>query len=61
MQNEIIRKGLVIGTIFILFSLAFLPSSQAIITKESNKPISNGNILYVGGSGSGNRRYHLPV
>lgn len=43
-----------IGIILILISVIFIPISQSIETLESNKVISSGKTLYVGGSGPGN-------
>jgi parallel beta-helix repeat protein len=45
---------LVLSITILFFCLATIPSYQAIVNIESKKIISNGNIIYVGGTGEGN-------
>lgn len=55
MENCIFRKGLVFGILSLLFGLSAIPSiGGTILDKKSNYPISNGNTLYVGGTGPNN-------
>jgi parallel beta-helix repeat protein len=44
----------VIGLLIILMLTSAIPLTQGIINEKSNHPISDGNILYVGGNGFGN-------
>jgi len=48
------KKILVIGIIFLFIFLSITPSSAVDNVKKPVKPISKGNILYVGGMGLGN-------
>ncbi len=48
------NKTLVIGVIILLIGIFANPSIGTIVEKESNNPITNGNTLYVGGTGEGN-------
>ena len=48
------KKFLVLATIILFFNVNSIPSEGNIIEKESFKLMSDGNILYVGGSGLDN-------
>ena len=48
------KKSLVVGIIVLLLLIGFYPALAIDTIKESNPLISNGNTLYVGGSGPGN-------
>ncbi|UCF49190.1 MAG: right-handed parallel beta-helix repeat-containing protein [Thermoplasmatales archaeon] len=50
----ILKRTFILGIIVILFIVSILPSSGKIVEKHSIKPISDANILYVGGTGPGN-------
>ncbi len=56
MQKTLVlfNKTLVIGIIILLFGMCAYPSTGINIEKKYLNPISNGNILYVGGSGPNN-------
>jgi len=55
MQKSLVRKGLVIGIIVLFVGAGVIPSmGGTVVEKTSKKPISDGNTLYVGGSGEGN-------
>ncbi len=55
MKNPaLFNKTLVIGIIFLLIGICANPSIGIIMEKESNNPITNGNTLYVGGTGPNN-------
>ena len=54
MQKNIIRKGLTLAVIVLFICMSIIPSSAVDNIKKTSKPISNGNILYVGGNGTGN-------
>ncbi len=47
-------KALIIGIILLFICISITPSTGTIVEKKSIKPISNGNTLYVGGTGEGN-------
>jgi len=49
-----IKRFLVIGIILSLVFMSITPSFAFDNVKKSSKPIFNGNILYVGGNGTGN-------
>jgi len=49
------KKGLVLGIILLFVGAGVIPSmGGTVVDKKSNQPISNGNTLYVGGSGPNN-------
>jgi len=52
-QNVIVEKGLTIGIILLFIGTCTIPAT-AQDTEKPSLPTSNGNWLYVGGSGSGN-------
>ena len=54
MKKEWLVKTLVLGIILLLVYMNITPSYAVDNVKNSSKPIFNGNILYVGGSGEGN-------
>ena len=54
MQKNIIKRGLTLAVIVLFICINVNLSSAVDDIKKTSKPISNGNILYVGGSGSGN-------
>jgi parallel beta-helix repeat protein len=54
MQKNIIKKGLTLAVIVLFICMSIIPSSAVDNIKKTSKPISNGNILYVGGNGTGN-------
>ncbi len=53
-SKGVFTKTLIIGIILLLIFLSIVPSSAFDNLKKSALPFSNGNILYVGGSGAGN-------
>ena len=53
-MNSLIKKGVVISVILLFFSMSVIPSSGTIIEQSSRTLLHNGNILYVGGNGTGN-------
>ena len=53
-KPRLLNKTLIFGTIILLFGICANPSFGIIVERESNNPITNGHILYVGGSGPGN-------
>jgi len=48
------KKYPMIGLLIILMLTSAIPLTQGIINEKSNHPISDDNILYVGGNGPGN-------
>jgi len=49
------NKTLVIGILVLFIGMSIIPSiGGTVVEKKSNHPISDGNILYVGGTGPGN-------
>jgi len=48
------NKTLVIGILVLFIGMSVNPSTGTIVEKISIKPISDGNTLYVGGTGEGN-------
>ena len=54
MIKRLFLKGLVFGIMIIFVGMCINPSTGITIANKSNHPISNGNTLYVGGSGPGN-------
>jgi parallel beta-helix repeat protein len=54
MQKNIVKKGLVIAVIFLFIAVSFQPVFADDNVKKSSLLFSNGNTLYVGGSGEGN-------
>jgi len=48
------KNILVVAIIFLFIGMSFNLSSAAENVKKSSMPVSNGNIFYVGGNGSGN-------
>ena len=53
-QGNLLSKTLVIGIIFLLIGMSTIPSIAIDTDKKSSMLISEGNTLYVGGSGEGN-------
>ncbi len=53
-QGNWLSKTLVIGIIILFIGMSFTPSVAVDTVKKPSMPISNGNTLYVGGSGEGN-------
>ena len=53
-RNNLIKKGVVFAVILLFFSVSVIPSTGTTGVKQITLPISNGNILYVGGSGPNN-------
>jgi len=51
MQNSLCRKGLIVGMLCLFFGASVVSGFQI---NSSSQPLSRGNWLYVGGSGSGN-------
>jgi len=49
-----IKRYLVVGITFLFVFMSFNPSFAVDNVKKSSMPVSNGNILYVGGSGERN-------
>ena len=55
MEIGLFRKGLILGIIIFLICPCIVPSSAGVNKEQKSiQPISNGNTLYVGGSGEGN-------
>ena len=54
MNKGLFRKGLVFGIIVLFVGAGVIPLSSIIAEKTSIKLVSNGNTLYVGGTGEGN-------
>jgi parallel beta-helix repeat protein len=54
MKKGLFRKGFVFGIIVLFVGASVIPSTGYRVNKKSINPISNGNTLYVGGSGAGN-------
>ena len=54
MEKHLIKKGLVFSVIILFISINITPSSAVDNLKKSTKLVSDGNILYVGGNGTGN-------
>jgi len=54
MNKGLLIKNFVIGIILLFICMSITPSSAVDNVKKSSMPISNGNILYVGGSGPDN-------
>ena len=54
MQKNIVKKGLVIAVIFLFIAVSFQPVFADDNIKKTSVPVSDGNVLYVGGSGPGN-------
>jgi len=52
--NNLIKKGVVVAVILLFISVSVIPSTGRIVEKKSTMPSSNGNTLYVGGSGPNN-------
>jgi len=48
------RKCLAVGIILLFVATGIIPATALKVTEKPSLPISNGNILYVGGSGPGN-------
>jgi len=48
------KKLLVVGVIVLFLGVAISSTTGIYLEKQSIKPLSSGNILYVGGSGSNN-------
>jgi len=53
-QNDSFIKKVAFTVIVLLIAMNIIPSSGTIVEKQSTILTSNGDILYVGGSGSGN-------
>ena len=53
-RRGLLRKTLVIGIILLFIGISINTSTGYGVNKKSVYPISNGNTLYVGGSGPGN-------
>ena len=54
MEKHLIKKGLVITVIILFICLSITPSTAFDNVKKSFTPVSNGNTLYVGGTGPNN-------
>jgi parallel beta-helix repeat protein len=54
MEKHLIKKALVFTVIILFIFMSITPSSAVDNVKKSTIPFSNGNTLYVGGSGPGN-------
>ena len=54
MRNSMFRKELVIAIFVLFICMSVTPSTGTTIVKKSSIPTSNGNTLYVGGTGEGN-------
>ena len=54
MRNDTFRKSLVVAIIVLFICMSIKTSIGTKVIKKSTLPISNGNTLYVGGSGPGN-------
>ncbi|GAG78228.1 unnamed protein product, partial [marine sediment metagenome] len=48
------KKGLVVAVILLFIGVSVVPSTGTVIEKKSTPIFYDGNILYVGGDGSGN-------
>ena len=48
------KKILTVMILLLFIGLCIIPSTGIRVIEQSIKPIYNGNILYVGGSGEGN-------
>jgi len=53
-QRVLLNKTLVIGIILLFTFMSITPSIAVDNVKKSSTPVSDGNTLYVGGSGEGN-------
>jgi len=53
MVDKFVRKGLVIGIIFLFIVMSVIPSTSTLVKKSSTMSY-DGKTLYVGGSGPGN-------
>jgi parallel beta-helix repeat protein len=53
-QRDLLNKTLLIGIILLLIFMSITPSYAVDNVKKSTMPVSNGNILYVGGNGPDN-------
>jgi hypothetical protein len=53
-KHVLIKKTLIFGILVLFIGICANPSSGLIFERESSNPLSNRNILYVGGSGPGN-------
>jgi len=54
MEKHLIKKGLVFAVILLFICMSITQSTAFDNVKKSSMPISSGNILYVGGNGTGN-------
>ena len=54
MKERILSKGRVVGVIVLFIGMCITSSVANDTFNKSNNPISNGNTLYVGGTGEGN-------
>jgi len=54
MEKHLIKKVLAFAVIILFICISITPSFAFDNVKKSSMPVSNGNILYVGGSGEGN-------
>ena len=54
MRGNVFKKGLIIGIIVLFVGAIVLPSTGSTVMIKSSLSTSEGNILYVGGSGPGN-------
>ncbi|MCK5261179.1 MAG: right-handed parallel beta-helix repeat-containing protein, partial [Thermoplasmatales archaeon] len=52
--NNLIKKGVVVAVILLFVSVSVIPSTGTTVVKKSTMPTPLGNILYVGGNGTGN-------
>jgi len=52
--NNLIKKGVAVAVILLFIGVAFAPSTAHNLAEKHPLPTLNGNILYVGGNGSGN-------
>ena len=54
MEKHLIKKALVFTVIILFIFMSITPSSAVDNVKKSTIPFSDGDILYVGGNGTGN-------
>jgi hypothetical protein len=54
MKKELVKKGLAFAVILLFIYMYIAPSLAVDNVKKPSMPVSNGNILYVGGTGTNN-------